>query len=57
MNEEAKANRARLDANNAQLRENLKEWSKSKNAIAKAKEEARKRELAQEAQATKEQKE
>lgn len=57
MNEEAKANRARLDANNAQLRENLKEWSKNKNAIAKAKEEARKRELAQEAQATKEQKE
>lgn len=57
MNEEAQANRARLDANNAQLRENLKEWSKNKNAIAKAKEEARKRELAQEAQATKEQKE
>lgn len=57
MNEEAKANRARLDANNAQLRENLKEWSKNKNAIAKAKEEAHKRELAQEAQATKEQKE
>ena len=57
MNEEAKANRARLDANNAQLRENLKEWRKNKNAIAKAKEEARKRELAQEAQATKEQKE
>lgn len=57
MNEEAKANRARLDANNAQLRENLKEWSKNKNAIAKAKEEARKRELAKEAQAAKEQKE
>lgn len=57
MNEEAKANRARLDANNAQLRENLKEWSKNKNAIAKAEEKARKRRLAQEAQATKEQKE
>lgn len=57
MNEEAKANRARLDANNAQLRENLKEWSKNNTAIAKAKEEARKRELAKEAQAAKEQKE
>lgn len=57
MNEEAKANHARLDANNAQLRENLKEWQKNNTAIAKAKEEARKRELAKEAQAAKEQKE
>lgn len=40
-----------------QLRRNLKEWQKNNTAIAKAKEEARKRELAKEAQAAKEQKE
>ena len=46
-----------LAATKRQLRRNLKEWQKNNTAIAKAKEEARKRELAKEAQAAKEQKE
>ena len=55
--EEQEAERARLDANNKRLRENLKAWQKNNTAIERAKEEARKRRLAKEAQTTKEQKE
>ena len=55
--EEQEAERARLDANNKRLRENLKAWQRNNADIEKAKEEARKRRLAKEAQTTKEQKE
>ena len=55
--EEQEAERARLDANNKRLRENLKAWQKNNTAIERAKEEARKRRLAKEAQEAKRQKE
>ena len=55
--DEEKAERARLDANNKQLREKIKAWQKNNVAIEKAKEEARKRRVAKEAQAAKEEKE